>query len=263
MSLFTSISRKAVIPAIALAISISPLHANRDWQKDYTGRERHSVVLLKMEDAPGARTTFNQASSKVVSTATYATEGVTTGIEGKFGKAFKIEELGEHSDPAKFGYLQISSAYELRWERMRELTVELWYSPLSENPAGTEKGYRYLVDNQYASKDGFKMYLTGGDNTLRVTLGNGEEYLTAITSPIDWQVGKWYHIAFTYTERNGELLVYLNGQIIGLEARKSFGNISSYQGNLRIGNRLGSHYGPLPGLYDNFRISDTKLDFRP
>ncbi len=248
---------------LLLALSVGSMAfaktTTADWQAETDGRDKTTIVLYTFEDRAYANTTPNETAKNGLPQAVYARDGVETGVKGKFGKGFAVKAPDEGMDLARYGYVQLTKK-DVEDSLAGDLTAEVWYQPLSATPGG-DKGYSYLMDCQYSSKTGFSLILVGGDQALRASVGNGHNNLIAVSGPLTWEPGQWYHLALSYDSDEGLLTVYRNGEEVASMDMESFGPIAPYSGNLRVGNRLGSNYGPTPGVYDHFRLSSVAYNF--
>ncbi len=230
--------------------------ASTSWQSDSSKEDAGTTALYTFELSRFDSQAPNTVEKSGYPALTFAPDGIVVGVDGKFGNGFLVEEPSEGFDLARFGYAQISRLDKADLFPSENLSVEIWYRPLSGKPAAGA-AYSFMVDNQYSSKGGFCLYLFGKDQSLRVRIGNGTEFLQAISDPLDWDSEEWYRLRFSYDSTTGRLDLYRNDELVGFAMSPGFGLIEPYDGNLRIGNRLGSSYSPLPGYYDNFRITST------
>ena len=247
-----------------LTAAFSPLavFGYTGWTGDYDGTSDNTLLLYTFDDEAGATSTDNIASgtsSIGVAPMNIAPSGTTMGVEGKFGNAFQSDSP---SSNLSIGYGQVASASIGSAFAIPEISVELWYKPLSDepDPAG---GYSYLIDHRYSSSSGFQMAFLGNDDSFRAYVGNGTSLLSAIipVSSMNFEADTWTHLALTYEDGVG-MKVFQDGDLIAESLNSEFGSLATYSGgNLRIGNRVGSSYNTQTGDYDNFRVSDVAYDF--
>tara|TARA_R100000027_G_scaffold66361_1_gene62156 strand:+ start:560 stop:1423 length:864 start_codon:yes stop_codon:yes gene_type:complete len=245
-----------------LTAAFSPLavFGYTGWTGDYDGSSDNTLLLYTFEEGAGSISSANIASGTGALADTpmsISTTNTTMGVEGKFGDAFQsnLPSAGGNS-----GYGQIPGTNLGSNLSLSEMTVELWYKPLASDviPAAVS----YLVDYRYSSSSGFQFAFFESDNSFRAYVGNGTSLLVAIMPVVDLNFTEdtWTHLAMTYEDGVG-LKVYQDGDLIGEKLSTTFGTLEGYNGNMRIGNRVGSSYNSQPGDYDNFRVSDVAYDF--
>jgi hypothetical protein len=141
-------------------------------------------------------------------------------------------------------------------------TLEMWIKPKAEL-----KGYpdAFLLDKKYAGQDDYQLVLgpetASGARSLRACLGFGTESATWNATPVEFETGKWYHVAFTY-DGQGTGSFFVNGVPQGGKTLTGYGKVSRGKNGLTIGDRFGSYYHGFPGYIDQVRISDGVLEFR-
>lgn len=241
----------------ALAPRVGAEQEYTDWTIDYFGDEPETMLLWKF-DEPGAHLDTSPGGYLL----RFADEGVTTGVPGRFGEGLLIEGPRSNSNDS---FAQ--SPASVRAFNEEALTVEFWFQPLSNRPAGGAT-LSYFFDKRYSDPTGIQLILSSaGDDldSLRMVVGNGERTKSLSTMPLIWEEGEWYHIAVTYHLEgdDGILRIYRDGELLSEEIAGGFGPLDQGTRFFRIGNRLGSNYGSVPGVYDNFRVSSRALEFAP
>ncbi len=238
-----------LLRAIGVGIVITALTAPA-FADDIKGT---SVIYYDFEEESGRGPVPNQVAGASELEATLAPEGIEWVASGKDGKGLKVSEPSANEDLSRYGFFQVP--YTVLHDRLEacDLSVSFWYQPLDSEPGG-EKGYRYFIDNQYSSKAGFVLYMTGGSHAMTLVVGNGQRILGISSGALSWRAGKWYHIQFSYTCDSGTLKLYRDGEELAFQIDPAFGKIAVSGKHLRVGNRLGSTYSPLPGIYDDFTV---------
>ncbi|MBC7288047.1 MAG: hypothetical protein H5T86_08420, partial [Armatimonadetes bacterium] len=102
----------------------------------------------------------------------------------------------------------------------------------------------------------------GGTRRLSATLGFGAFSKTWRSDAVQFEAGKWYHIAFVY-DGAGTGRFFVNGRQCGEQTYPECGAIAAGRHDLSIGDRVGSYYHGFPGLIDQVRICRAELEFAP
>lgn len=143
-------------------------------------------------------------------------------------------------------------------------SVEMWIKP---NEQWGQDKRAHLIDNMYASSDGWQWLIQGSDRSgarsFSLNLGFGSEIEHYQSQPRQLQSGRWHHIAATYDGAGGATF-FLDGMHIGgstAEGRKSISPPKKRQ--LSVGDRAGSNYAAFPGLIDEVRILHGARQYQP
>lgn len=142
-------------------------------------------------------------------------------------------------------------------------TIEFWAMPMEGGVGGQ---YFFAVDKLPASKgqNGYQVYLyTGSGFYCRVntTVGNGY-LLSSVNSNLDYSDNAWHHIACTWDDSTGKLIIYQDGvQQAVTTGATGYMNSNSY--NLTIGNNC-TPGSPIPnqawgGGLDEIRLYSVAL----
>jgi len=142
-------------------------------------------------------------------------------------------------------------------------TVEMWIKPKKEL-----EGYpdAFLLDKKYVADTDYQLVLSaadkgGGNRRLIMRLGFGDSSESYNSESAKFEVGKWYHIAFTYNGA-GEGRFYRDGAVFGGATKPDRGSIAPGKHPLTIGDRVGSLYHGFPGYIAQVRICNGVLEFR-
>ena len=143
-------------------------------------------------------------------------------------------------------------------------TLEMWIKLKPEISA--PYGDSFLLDKKYVAHDDYQLLLGAADplgtRMLRACLGFGGDSSTWHSKSLHFEVGVWYHIAFTY-DGEGTGSFYVNGTPQGSTTIPGRRQINPGKHPLSIGDRLGSNYRGFPGFLSEVRISNAALEFRP
>lgn len=142
-------------------------------------------------------------------------------------------------------------------------TLELWICPKPELKGDYPESF--LLDKKYVADNDYQLILgaadRNGSRAFRACLGFGADSATWHSRPCQLEVGKWYHLAFTY-DGEGTGSFYLNGLPWGSQLVPGRKAISPGKHPLSIGDRIGSLYHGFPGLIDQVRICRGAREFR-
>ena len=89
------------------------------------------------------------------------------------------------------------------WTSLKQLTVEAWVNPTSDNP-GTR-----IIDNSTPGKDNGFLLDTHPGNSLRLIIGERR-----FSVPDCLKAGQWHHVAVAVDAETGRLEMYLDGKRI-------------------------------------------------
>lgn len=228
-----------------------------DWASDYSGSEPHTLLLWKF-DQPSPRSNSAASAYAVASSGPRTAPGVDG---GKFGEALLIPERASGETDFVQASGSISSLFSAS-----AMSVEFWFRPLED---GIVSGnLAYFFDKQYNTRYGLQLRLdssvAGNPGALSFIVGNGvDANLGVRTGGLDWKADQWYHIAVTFEEINNDatIKIFRDGVMLDSATREGFGPMVNSGSLWRVGNRLGSSYGSLPGYFDNFRISDVAYQY--
>jgi len=146
-------------------------------------------------------------------------------------------------------------------------TLEMWFA-LDE--AFLEKKSGYLLDKKYilgtdkrptANRDySLKIRKVGENFQFEIQLGFGEDSEVLRSSAQALEVGKKYHIAFSY-DGKGNAAFFLDGENIGSQQLENRAGVSRGSYALTIGDRYGSVGERFIGRIFEVRLSNTALSF--
>jgi len=143
-------------------------------------------------------------------------------------------------------------------------SLELWLCPKPE--LAKLEAEAYLVDKKYVAHTDYQLVMTQPDRSgargLRMTLGFGQDSDSWYAPARQWEAGRWYHLAFTY-DGQGTGAFFLNGVPMSQSTHPARRSIAPGTHGLSIGDRLGSRYAGFPGLIDQVRLCEGRLEFRP
>lgn len=115
--------------------------------------------------------------------------------------------------------------------------------------------YKHSNPNTECLRDYMLLFRGGGDGRARLeaAVGFGDDVVRYSTDALEFPVGRWTHVAFTY-DGAGRGRLYRNGDLVGGGEATGRGPISAGRYGLTIGDRHGSTYASFPGLIDQVRI---------
>ncbi len=249
----TLISGIAVVIATASTLHAAPY---TDWQFDYTGNEANTLLLWKF-DQPSPRTD-SSGNGKTAVLASPNPNATTGEEDGKFGQSYYSGTYSNAND----SFAQAYSSTSLMSNAA--LSVEFWYRPLDSAIASSN--HAYFFDKKFNTTSGIYLRLnnTGGETgTLDLSVGNGSNSASLRTDSLVWSADTWYHIAVTFENVDGDgiLKIFRDGNVLAETTADGFGDIATGSNLWRMGNRLGSGYGSVPGYFDNFRISSVAYEY--
>ena len=115
----------------------------------------------------------------------------------------------------------------------KSTSISMWFNSKADTTGGT-----YFTYLRYGQKTTNQALNLGGRHGRKIYAGNeGKDIGDAMgfnTSDIYNQTGKWYHQVVTYNKDTGNIIVYLNTEIIGNESVTL--NITLGSAGLRIAN---------------------------
>ncbi len=225
------------------------------WHNAYQGDDatgQHVIALWNFDQ--GAETT--DAAGKGFD---LQLKGAQFNAEGRFGGCLESFR-GWPDEDSKHG-VEVKNSPALTPQGA--FTIEMW---LKAKPELEEYPDAFLIDKKYVAPTDYQIILAAADQAgkrrLRTVLGYGADSATYASDPATYEVGRWYHLAFTYdAEGNGRF--YRDGVALGGASYPERGAIAAGKHNLTIGDRVGSLYHGFPGFLDQVRISNGVLEFRP
>ncbi|MEM4271468.1 MAG: LamG-like jellyroll fold domain-containing protein [Candidatus Pacearchaeota archaeon] len=156
---------------------------------------------------------------------------------GKVGQAFNING----------GYVRIPDSNNL--DMTDAITVDMWIYPTNYVDY-----YKRVIDKNYANSWYFGACSESTTNNLCVYI-NG--VLTADTSGGIFPLNEWSHIAFTYDKNIGQVIIYVNGNVVATAPYSSPIGVSSK--DIIIGARSDYYDYVFPGYIDEVEIFDRAL----
>ena len=145
---------------------------------------------------------------------------------------------------------------------MGAFTIDLWLKPEGEIPS---TGTLHLLCKKYVSNNDYQLALVpsgGNRRSLLLNLGFGEDSEGFRSTPAEWPVDVWQHIAVTY-DGAGTVRFYRNGASLGGRTSPARRGIAPGKLPLTIADRSGSNYGGFPGVLDQVRLSSGVREFSP
>lgn len=224
-----------------------------DWRNDYVGNEPGTVLLWKF-DNPAPKS--NSAGSGYTAT---VGDNVTVGVaEGKFGTGFYSAERSTAAD----SYAQVAGSAGIL--PTNAMSIEFWFKPVADGVA--TGNLSYFFDKKFTTDSGVYLALSNtspSQGALVFSVGNGNTSGSLKTGNLSWDADLWYHIAITFENLDGDayLKIFRDGEVLASTRLLEFGDLANGSSLFRLGNRLGSSYGSVPGTYDNFRISNIAHEY--
>lgn len=132
----------------------------------------------------------------------------TSFVPGKFGSALSVASNGVLTYPAT-GNVSVTDG-----------TIEMWLGMSGDGSAPAYSGYVPLFSYTAANGDQLMLFDSGGKgfyggttvDKITTGTGTGGSPFTNITA---WHAGDWHHVAMTYSSTQGQLVMYIDGQISG------------------------------------------------
>lgn len=224
------------------------------WQQEYdatAARAPHVIALwqfnsgTELEDASGHGHTLQLFGAEITP-------------DGKFGgglrsfPGFPIQDKRHAAVAKNHAALSPTGAF----------TIDLWLNPMGEIPA---TGTLHLLCKKYVSNNDYQLSLIPYGNkqhALRLSLGFGEDSESFTSTPAEWPLDVWQHMAVTY-DGAGTIRFYRNGASLGSRSSPARRGIAPGKHPLSIGDRTGSNYGGFPGVLDQVRLSSGVREFSP
>lgn len=244
-------------------LSFSPAFAQTSaWEAPFTGANAtgsNVVALWHFDaDAPGKDASGNGHDLNLRGKDSHFI------TNGKFGGGLKVEEKVEPGDKAQGAQTKNTDTLNPKGA----FTVEFWMSPGEDITKGAtqflidKKYYNYTKDTIQANT-GYMIALrkaAGGKFSLQAQLGFGTDSDIINSTPQTFEIGKWYHIAFTYDGKGG-VAFYLGNTRIGETQLKDRGAITAGTYPVTIGDRVGSTHQRFHGRIDEVRILNTAVKY--
>lgn len=224
------------------------------WKNDYEGTEEGTILLWKFDEGdPTIDSSGNKYQvSRIVMPAAEEPEG-------KFGAAVRL--AGPSNPDKNENYVQgvSSSADALPTEGF---SIELWFKADGYSTNDHSAG-GYIFDKMYSDKEGVALSYSRQEKTLSARTGNGTEILRVVSQPVEFSENQWTHLALTWDSQSGVFRIYQDGNVVGESVNPDFGSIAPGRRVFRLGNRNGSLYSSMSGVYDNFRVSSVVYTYAP
>ena len=199
------------------------------WDDDFTGIWH---LNGNIEDATSSKNSGNSTDTRQVS--------------GKIGQAQQFTGLKNVN--GSIIHIPDHSSLDLR----EEGTVEAW---IYVNSFQDWAGVVYKGDKLDFSDDAYFIQFLGGSERKRLAFGiTSEEGVYCYErSAIDLEPNTWYHIAFTWDQK--QIRLYVNGYDYGSKANNTVAR--NTPGGLNIGSQLSEavENNPFDGIIDEVRIS--------
>jgi len=244
-------------------LSLSPAFAqSSSWEAPFAGADATGANVVALwhfdADAPGKDASGHGHDLRLRGKDTHYVP------DGKFGGGLMVEEKTEPGDKAEGADTKNTADLNPKGA----FTVELWISPGEDS---TKAPTQFLVDKKYYnySKDipqantGYMLALrkAAGDKfTLHAQLGFGTDSAIVESTPQTFEIGQWYHVAFTYDGKGG-VSFFLGNTRIGQSQLKNRGAITAGTYPVVIGDRVGSSHQRFHGHIDEVRILNTAVQY--
>lgn len=232
-----------------------PVKLAEPWQAAYQGDDatgEHVIALWNFDEAVQATDAGGKGFDLQV-------RGAQFNADGRFGGCLEAFR-GWPDEDVKHG-VEVKNSPALTPKGA--FTIEMW---IEAKPELEDYPDAFLIDKRYVAHTDYQIILGKADNTgkrtLRAALGYGADSASYTSTSAEYEIGRWYHVAFTYdAEGNGRF--YRDGVALGGTSHPERASIAAGTHNLTIGDRIGSLYHGFPGLLDQVRISNGVLEFRP
>ncbi|MCT4617919.1 MAG: cadherin-like beta sandwich domain-containing protein [Marinisporobacter sp.] len=148
----------------------------------------------------------------------------------KPGKALKFDGKGDNQ-PGKY----IDLGTNPNFAGLTALTAEAWVKPDSTK---TWQEVFHRQDNNGGSNS-ITLAISGGRN-IYTYINSGTTNAKAVQINNVLEVGKWNHIAYSWNSSDGNIIVYVNGKIVGTDSGSTVATCDSGTGKAYIGTLSGT-----------------------
>lgn len=122
--------------------------------------------------------------------------------------------------PSDGGVIPLKNGLKIPLEKpfpIHEGTISAWIRPLNWDAATPEMVHLLRVDGEDCWWRIFKYQVDANKYGLTFVFGrpaaDGKRYYTYITAPItDWKKGAWHHVAATWSQKDGVIALYIDGE---------------------------------------------------
>jgi hypothetical protein len=259
---------RVLIPAIISLVASSGLFAQQQRSAVPTQLQERWDASYSEEDATGqsvvALWSFDGEDSGIDSSGNGHNgelQGAKIVREGRFGAC--LESFAGFPVIDQRHAMLVKSSPDLT--PAGAFTLEMWISPgakIKDYPGAVLMDKKYVP---YAHTDyilSIERSNSHGQRLLKIELGFGLKSVSWFSQRVNFEIGKWYHIAFTY-DGAGTGEFFINGQLRGSRTEDGVGSLAPGKRGLSIGDRCGSNYRGFPGRIDQVRIVSRVLEFRP
>ncbi len=225
------------------------------WQGIYTGASATGKDVIGLWQFRVGAETNDSSSNKLH----LKLQGAVIAKDGKFGSC--LESYRGHPFEDKKHAAIVANKPVLTPKGA--FTIEMWIKPKKELEGYPEA---MLLDKKYVADTDYQFVLSaagkgGGPRHLVMRLGFGDSSESFGSESAKFEVGKWYHVAFTYNGA-GEGRFYRDGAVFGGSTKPDRGSIVAGKHPLNIGDRVGSLHHGFPGYIAQVRICNGVLEFR-
>ena len=247
----------AILTTTALAAA-----APQPWQAPYEGDEATGPNVLGLwtfDAADPARDASGNGNDLALRGRSRFVDG------GRFGgKCLEIFRVDSKTEDKPEGAAVLKAP---KLNPKGAFTIDLWMKP---KPEFADDTTAFLVDKKYYhyNKDipranmGYCIYMRKrkGKWRLNAFLGFGTDSAGVTSQELDFEVGTWYHIAFTY-DGNGTGAFFLNSKPVGGGEMPGRGAVAPSNYPFVIGCRVGSVHDSFTGTIDQVRLSNRVVPF--
>ncbi|MFI4912311.1 MAG: LamG-like jellyroll fold domain-containing protein [Sedimentisphaeraceae bacterium JB056] len=249
--------RKLLLLSVMMVALSSAYGQYYAWQNEYDGTNANTVVLWNFDEFESTERALNVVNNYrpyVIK------QGAATFAEdGKFGGCFR--NIGGTSS-ANYGQIwgDVSAPVPFPQGVDPSLSVEMW---ISMNDYTYTSGY--LIDKCGATKSGYLVYLyrtdPGQQDVYRLYFKTGDTNTEVVAyADLQWDAGKYYHIACTWDADTDTAKVYRDGVEVASSTYAGVAITDSVSA-AKLANRVLSTYGSFNGAIDGVRISSVAYDY--
>ncbi|MBM3860120.1 MAG: hypothetical protein FJ395_10770 [Verrucomicrobia bacterium] len=249
---------KCFVICVAVAVALTSMAAPRlsePWQGVYTGASANGKDVIGLWQFQAGAETNDSSANKLH----LKLQGAVIAKDGRFGsclESFRGHPFGDKKHAAIVANKPVLTP-------KGAFTIEMWIKPKKDLEGYPEA---FLLDKKYVADTDYQFVLSaaskgGGPRHLVMRLGFGDSSAAYSSESAQFEVGKWYHVAFTYNGA-GEGRFYRDGAVFGGTTKPDRGSIVAGKQALHIGDRVGSLYHGFPGYIAQVRICSGVLEFR-
>lgn len=203
----------------------------------FGAEEKDLVLYYKFDIGFGASALDHSGNSQ------HATIHGAKWVDGKFGKALEFDGENDYVTTGLF------SMHDT------DYTKEMWIKPRTN----LSSGLFYLIGPQCYNRQALKIR----DGRLRLYHRSGADHIMLSSSPYDFKIDRWHHVAGTFSETNG-MSLYINGDPVAIDNSKVKSSnwplaLIGASGGTGVGGRLADFNGFFKGVIDEVRIYHREL----